>query len=273
MQPVEQYYFRRAEMFALADRLRGDYSDAAPFPHIVIDDFLPAGVLEPVLTEFPETTEADWQRYDTESEMKLALADTERLGPATRHLLAEFNGQVFIEFLERLTGILGLLPDPHYYGGGLHQIRTGGFLKLHADFNRHRRLNVDRRLNGLLYLNDDWSEEWGGHLELWNTTMSACEQRILPVFNRFVLFTTTDDANHGHPDPLRCPPDRTRRSMALYYYTNGRPEHEVTAGHTTMFRPRPGESLKPSLTQTVRSTLEPWVPPAVFALRDRFRRP
>jgi Rps23 Pro-64 3,4-dihydroxylase Tpa1-like proline 4-hydroxylase len=231
----------------------------------MIDDFLPPSVLDPILAEFPEPRDGNWQQFDSSREIKLALADTEKMGPATRHLLAEFNGQVFVEFLERLTGIEQLVPDPHLEGGGLHQIKPGGFLKVHADFNRHRRLNLDRRLNGLLYLNKDWSEEYGGHLQLWDQDMTKCEHKILPVFNRFVLFATTDDANHGHPDPLTCPEDRARRSMALYYYSNGRPEEEIHGDHTTVFKQRPGEEWKSSLRQTVKR----WTPPALVDLISR----
>ncbi|NUW33797.1 2OG-Fe(II) oxygenase [Nonomuraea sp. SMC257] len=265
MQQALSFTFHRDELLPLADSHRESFLKATPFRHVVIDDFLPAEVLEPVLAEFPEPRDIEWQRFDNAREVKLALADTERMGPATRHLLAEFNGQVFIDFLERLTGIEHLVSDPHYDGGGLHQIRPGGFLKVHVDFNRHRRLDLDRRLNGLLYLNKDWEESYGGHLQLWNKDMTTCEHRILPVFNRFVLFATTDDANHGHPEPLTCPDDRARRSMALYYYTNGRPEEEVLDEHDTKFKQRPGEEWKSSFRQTARR----WVPPALADLATR----
>ncbi|MFG2072151.1 2OG-Fe(II) oxygenase [Nonomuraea maritima] len=259
---TQSFAFSRDKLIPLAESHRESFLKATPFRHVVIDDFLPAEVLEPVLAEFPEPRDPEWQRFDNAKEVKLALADTERMGPATRHLLAEFNGQVFVDFLEKLTGIEHLVSDPHFDGGGLHQIKPGGFLKVHVDFNRHRRLNLDRRLNGLLYLNKDWEESYGGHLQLWNKDMTLCEHKILPVFNRFVVFATTDDANHGHPDPLTCPDDRARRSMALYYYTNGRPEDEALDGHDTKFKQRPGEEWKSNLRQTARR----WVPPALVDL-------
>ncbi len=258
-------FFRREHWTPLGRSLRDQFIAAAPFPHIVIDDALPTNVLDAVIAEFPAPEEADWQTFDKQTEVKLALADTERMGPSTRHLLAEFNGQVFTEFLQQLTAIDHLVPDPHYDGGGLHQIRRGGFLKVHADFNKNKRLNLDRRLNVLLYLNRDWDPSFGGNLELWNPDMSAAVQSIAPIFNRMVVFATTDDALHGHPEPLTCPPDRARRSMALYYYSNGRPVGEQRADHTTLFRSRPGEALRPSS----RERLKRWVPPALVDLVKR----
>ena len=91
---------------------------------------------------------------------------------------------------------------------------------------------------------------------------------MLPVFNRLLIFATLDNAYHGHPDPLTCPPDRARRSMALYYYTVERPEG-AEADHTTVFKARPGEEFN----STARQALKRWVPPVIAdAVRDRRRR-
>ena len=122
-----------------------------------------------------------------------------------------------------MTGIQSLIPDPSFQGGGLHQIVPGGKLGIHADFNKHSRFGLDRRLNLLLYLNKNWREEYGGHLELWDRDMTHCEAKVAPIFNRVMVFGTTDFTYHGHPDPLRCPEGMTRKSLALYYFSDGRP--------------------------------------------------
>jgi Rps23 Pro-64 3,4-dihydroxylase Tpa1-like proline 4-hydroxylase len=247
--------------------LGDSFAQATPFPHVVIDDLLPADVLDAVIEEFPTPEAVDWQTFDDLKQKKLALADTREMGPVTRQLLAELNSAVFIDFLEQVTSIPGLVPDPHYVGGGLHQIQRGGYLKVHADFNRHKRLELDRRLNLLVYLNKDWDESYGGHLELWDHAMEHCEVKVTPVFNRAVVFATTDFSYHGHPNPLTCPPERARRSLALYYYSNGRPEAEVSRGHETLFRSRPGENL--SMLSDRRQAIARCVPPVLLdASRD-----
>jgi hypothetical protein len=235
--------FDRGQLLALADSRREAYASARPFPHVVIDELLPESVLDGVLAEFPSPREADWFAFDSPLERKLATKDDSTMGPVTRHLLAELNSAPFIDFLERLTGIEGLVPDPHLVGGGLHQIERGGHLKVHADFNRHPRTGLERRLNVLLYLNRDWSEEYGGALELWSRDMSSCEVRILPFFNRCVVFSTTSTSFHGHPEPLTCPEGETRKSIALYYYSKERPPEESRGEHNTLFQARPGEAL------------------------------
>ena len=257
----------------LASERATEYATAEPFPHAVLDGLFPDEVGERILSEFATPDDEDWIRHEGNKGQKLESNREERLGPYTRHVISRLNSSVFLSFLEKLTGIDGLIPDPHLSGGGLHQIGRGGFLEIHADFNRHERLRLDRRLNLILYLNRDWKEEFGGRLELWDREMTAGVQRILPVFNRAVVFSTTDFSFHGHPDPLTCPEGRTRKSLALYYYTSGRPAEETDGSHTTLYRERPGETLKPSGAAALRSTLRRFVPPilvdAVRALRNR----
>jgi Rps23 Pro-64 3,4-dihydroxylase Tpa1-like proline 4-hydroxylase len=253
-------YFEPDALHAIAARLGSEYRAARPFPHVVIDDFLPADDLAALVDELSAAGEIPHtQSFDNAEERKLATDDESRLPPAARHLLTQFNSAVFIEFLESLTGIEGLIPDPHFTGGGFHEIKRGGFLKIHADFNKHRRLRLDRRLNLLLYLNRDWQEEYGGHLELWSTDMKRSERRVLPVFNRCVIFSTTDFSYHGHPEPLMAPEGVTRRSLALYYYTNGRPEEELSDDHGTLFRARPGEPARARARMWLRRLLPPIV--------------
>lgn len=270
---VADFSFDRGRLKVLADGLRESFDTGEPFRHVVIDDFLPESVARGVVDSFPKPGDVDWQRFDASREVKLALSDEELMPAEVRHVLHQFNTSPFIEFLEQLTGITGLVPDPHFVGGGLHQIVRGGFLKVHADFNRHRGLRLDRRLNVLVYLNDGWDESWGGHLELWNSSMTRAVKRIAPLLNRFVVFETTDVAFHGHPDPLRCPEGVTRRSMAFYYYSNGRPEGEASPDHTTIFQRRPGESFKApgrlSGRELARRATPPILVDAARSLRQR----
>src|SRR3954453_22539538 len=246
VQSTADFRFDREQLTALAEDRRETYASAHPYPHMVFDDFLPEGVLDPVLAEFPSPKGADWFAFDSATERKLATKDDTIMGPATRHLLAELNSGTFIDFLERLTGIDGLIPDPHLVGGGLHQIERGGHLKVHADFNRPPRTALERRLNVLIYLTRDWRDEYGGAFELWNRDMTSCEEKVMPYFNRCVVFSTTSTSYHGHPEPLTCPEGETRKSIALYYYTKDRPPEEKNESHNTLFQARPGEELRTS---------------------------
>lgn len=231
------------ELIDLAKENYEKYKGADPFPSIYFDDFFNEDFLAEVLEEFPNLGAKGDIQYNNPNEIKLASRGEERFGPKTKVLMHFLNSEPFLNFLTELSGIENLIADPYFEGGGCHQIKPGGMLKIHADFNKHRTLGVDRRLNFLIYLNKDWKEEYGGHFELWSDDMSESRAKILPLFNRVAMFSTTDFSYHGHPEPLKCPPDRSRRSLALYYYTNGRPAEEVNAGledHTTLFKERKG---------------------------------
>jgi hypothetical protein len=218
--------------------LHDRYQSASPFPHIVLDGLFDDAVLDGVLREFPAPEQMQWMRFDNPLEKKLGyFYQKSAISKTIRDFLNDMNSFEMLLWLETLTGIDGLIPDPYFGGGGLHQIEPGGFLKVHADFNVHPKLKLDRRLNMLIYLNKNWKEEYGGHLELWESDRKTCRSRILPLFNRTVVFSTTDTSFHGHPHPLTSPPGETRKSVSLYYYTAGRPPAERSAPHDTIFVP------------------------------------
>jgi hypothetical protein len=240
-------FLDQRSLATIANEHRERYQTAEPFPHVVLDDVLPVEALDVALDAFPDAGSDVWKEYDNALERKLETQGEERLGDDLSLLLYQFNSAPFLRFLERISGIERLIPDPYFTGGGLHQIEPGGKLGIHADFSRHDTLPLDRRINVLIYLNRDWREEWGGHLELWNRDMTECVVRVAPVFNRMVIFSTTDWAYHGHPDPLACPPDVTRKSIALYYFSVGRPEGETRPDkESTLFVPRPDEPVPAS---------------------------
>jgi len=270
------FAFNRADLSGRADRYRDAYASARPFPHIVFDGFFEPDVLDEVIAEFPSPDAVQWWKFDSPNERKLASFDDSIMGPVTRHVLSELNSSAFLDFLEGLTGIKGLVPDPHFLGGGLHQSLTGGHLGVHADFNRHPSTGLERRLNLLLYLNRDWDEDqFGGSLELWDATMQRCEATIAPLFNRCLIFSTSDISFHGHPHPMTLPEGRTRKSLALYYYTKERPEGGGSSeAHNTLFKPLSQQvssgSPRPSAWKSLAVR---WTPPAILdAARSARRR-
>jgi hypothetical protein len=259
------------KMQRYADTWAKQYKENRPFPHIGIDDFFDERIIRNLVSDYPGEFDASWNRTfldaGTYEEQKLGLDRLEAFPPSIQHFVNALNSRVFVEFLERLTGIDGLIPDPHLVGGGLHMIPRGGRLAVHADFNIHKKLRLDRRLNLLLYLNYDWKPEWGGALELWDKDVKVKVKEYLPIANRVVVFTTTDTAYHGHPDPLTSPKGKYRRSLALYYYTNGRPEDEKSESHTTIFKMRPNEVKR----RKVLDVLKPFVPPIIWQIPRLFR--
>ena len=223
---------------SLADSCRSNYALANPFPHIVIDDFIPKDLAIQCYNQmsqhedwmfdsmmgYPEDERDSqvnkwWTPYDSDSKNKI-----ESDMPAVWKCLQYFNSRPFLLFLENLTGIKDLIADVDFEGGGIHKIKNGGRLELHSDYNKHPNKDIWRRINLLLYLTPNWN--YNGHLDLYEKEPLVKVKSILPTFNRAVIFNTTDDSIHGHPVPLICPDEVSRYSFALYYFTKDRPEHE-----------------------------------------------
>lgn len=218
---------------------RDTYAVAAPFPHAVIDDFLPAEAAEQLLLDFDQAQEG-WKHYTHYNERKLALTNLAQMPPHTQKVMAALQSQQAIDFVSALAQIEGLISDPDLEGAGMHLVKKGGFLNVHTDFLTHtKKPTWARRINLLLYLNKDWQDDWHGNLDLWNADMSACIQSVKPVFNRCVIFSTIENSYHGHPDKLDCPPDRSRKCLLLYYY---RDEGRELGFSATDYRPTPDAS-------------------------------
>lgn len=232
--------------------LAATYAGGDPFPHIVIDDLLPPEVLDACLAGFPTEPDPLSQEFDAAHERKKISYNPDFLEPHLRSLFYSFNSRPFIGFMENLTGIQGLIPDPYFLGGGFHELKTGGHLSVHADFNKHEIMAVERRGNILIYLNKDWTEADGGQLELWTNDMSRRAQSVVPLFNRAVVFSTTSNSMHGNPQPIAEPTGRSRKSIALYYYTATWSDQKA---HTTLFRARPGTSDLPGAADKAASAV------------------
>jgi Rps23 Pro-64 3,4-dihydroxylase Tpa1-like proline 4-hydroxylase len=250
-----------SDIYADPSKLSSQYRSNSPFPHIVLDDFISKDLLNSVSEEFPDLKTLNHKiEYSSQKEVKLASSGSSELSPSAKVLINFLNSDIFLEYLQRLTGISEpLISDPYLSGGGYHEIKTGGVLKVHADFNKHPKLDLDRRLNLLLYLNKDWDSSWGGNLELYKSDdLSSPAVSIEPIFNRCVIFTTTSFTFHGHPEPLTCPEGRSRKSIALYYFSTGRPKSEVEdTKHSTLFVETKGERFAPEYKKLISDFLPP----------------
>lgn len=239
------------DMFPYATRIKHaaaiaeQYGTAEPCQHVYIEDFINPGEALRASQEFPPPDTEAWIHYKHHNENKLGLTKRDLFPASLGRIADELNSPRFIAWLSAITGIPELMADPMFEGGGLHQSGRGGFLNVHTDFSMHHyHEGWRRRINLLLYLNPDWRVEWGGSIELWDTSMKRCVRSYPPVLNSALIFTTDERSLHGFPEPLTCPEGVSRKSLAFYYYTcNG----ENTRPVSTNYKPRPTDGLVESL--------------------------
>lgn len=234
----------------IMDNYRKTFSEANPYPFIVIDNFLDTAFLKQVEEELRTMDESNW--YDKSSNFshinnekdfygqtkKIALNIRNQIPCKSKAIIELFESKEMINFIENITNIPDLQSDDALLGGGIHRTKRDGHLSIHADFNLHPTTNKHRRVNALLYLNSEWNPSFNGELEIWSKDMMKREHKIEPLFNRLVLFKITDDAFHGHPEPWKGPLEYPRLSFAFYYYTDNRPEEEKAPFHWALWQKR-----------------------------------
>jgi Rps23 Pro-64 3,4-dihydroxylase Tpa1-like proline 4-hydroxylase len=228
------------------DRLREEVRAAKPFPHVLIDNFLYEEFAHEVVRSWPsfETAAKMGRGYSTINERhKVGVTQSSEFPQPLKELDAALASAGFLEDLATIFEIPDLVADPELVGGGLHQTGPRGRLDVHIDFNYIEARKLHRRLNILVYFNEGWPPEWGGQLELWDKDVSVCVSSFDPIFNRCVIFETSEISYHG-VTKVTCPNSVVRRSFAGYYYTVAAPAHWTGTSHSTVFKARPEESLK-----------------------------
>lgn len=259
--PIEDSWFD--EVHTRLSAASGAMSTASPFPHVVLDDFLPATIAEACADAFPTPDTHDWIHYSHFNSAKWGLTDLTKIPSPLDDVIRSLNSPQFLRSLSAASGIDDLLADPDLSGGGLHMTGRGGFLNVHTDFTSHpTNRNWRRRLNLLLYLNKNWQDAWGGQLELWNSDVSECAARITPAFNRCVIFATDERSYHGVPEKLEAPTDQFRSSVALYYFTQE--DHSLDL-RSTNYRPRPIDGRRGWIIRA-----DNWALSRYAAIRSRF---
>lgn len=218
------------DYWAAGRALSVQFANARPFPYIVIDGFMPEDVAQKALKACPTPDSSVWKGNDnpqTVNKSTIKYGDGVKdfcLSEQALDILQLLNGGPFMRFVCELSQV-ELVPDPYFVEGAYHLVGNGGKLGIHADFSHHPLTGLERRLNLLWYLNPDWKEEYGGSLGLYEPDLKTGKS-IAPLFNRAVIFATSDISYHGHPEPMKLPEGVYRRSIAMYYYSLPRPERE-----------------------------------------------
>ncbi len=231
----DRVFFEGALSRSNAAHLHHRFSAARPFPHVVIENLFRPEFLTRISEDFGSIALGDRVHYNTANEIKRGTRPNASLGRASQRYFDAIHRGPFLQFLAAVSGINGLLPDPSLFGGGLHEIPKGGRFSVHTDFNRHPVTDLDNRLVFITYLNKDWQPAFGGALELWDAASQQRAADVMPLFGRSILFAHSAKSLHGHPQPVDTPDGRPRRSVAAYFYTNGRPDEAREERHTTRF--------------------------------------
>ncbi len=201
-----------------------EFRQGQPFPHLIIDDFLPLDFANSLAHQFPKKDDDRLFEYNNPLEVKKALNDWNAYPPETYQFLQALNSKKVVDAFSSLLG-LSLHADHGLHGGGWHMHASGGKLNPHLDYSIHPKLGLQRKLNLIIYLSKDWIPEWGGDLGFWSNNEETGQPKELiketqVKFNRAILFDTTCNSWHGITKPVSCPEGHSRNSIAIYYLVN-----------------------------------------------------
>jgi hypothetical protein len=262
----------RVHLSARLDELRNTYRNAAPFPHLVVDELFAPQLLDPVLEEMSAMAATQWLLVEAQSQERIRrMRSGVELGAAGTRLVSLLHSASFLYLLSEITGIWQLLPDPYLQGAGYANMQRGDFFNIHSDRNIAYETGLSRRLAMIVFLNKSWDPQYNGQLELWNSDATHCDASIEPLYNRTVLFEVADPNYHGVPAPIACPADRSRQSFIVYYHTVGidgklveRPRSSTFAPHFYRDDPRlrtlARQVTPPVLFNAAKKLVQLWKP-------------
>ena len=195
-----------------------------PFNYWIIDNFFEPELANQLSEEFLEYNNPNWFNYNNPLENKKTINNYYFFPSATYKVFFRLSSNAFVNYLNEVTEIKNLIPDLGLHGAGWHIHEKGGKVNIHLDYSVHPKLGLQRKLNLIIYLTKNWNPSWGGSLEFWNhdpDTNKPLEKAVTieNIFNRAILFDTTQNSWHGFPTPLNCPEGVYRKSIAMYYLT------------------------------------------------------
>ena len=238
-----------------------EFKKNKPFPFCVVDNFFDKDIAHKLEKEFPAYDSETWHVYNNPLEIKKTCNNWNDFLPLTYKVFSYLNTPEFTDFISKISGISPLFSDPGLHGGGWHIHPSGGKLNTHLDYSIHPKYGLQRKANLIIYLNANWQEEWGGEIGLWEHDAStgkagALAHKIPPLFNRAIFFDTTQNSWHGLPDPIQCPQDEFRKSLAVYYLV--KPASDAASRERALFLPSEKDMDNPEVLDLIqkRSSVE-----------------
>jgi len=228
------------------DEYKIEYKNGEPFENIVIPLFFEEEIANKIEDNFPLPTKEnkDWNYYHNPMEHKYSLNKFDNY-PYIKEVIEYLQTEECIKYISEITGIEDLEIDPYLHGAGLHAYPNKGKLDIHLDYNIHPITKKERRVNLIIYFNKDWKEEYGGKLKLYDNNLNEVKTKEYSLWNTAVIFRTSDISYHGLPEPIECPNDKYRKSIAIYYVS--KPRENLVERYKAEFFPKKDQEVNDKL--------------------------
>jgi len=201
------------------------------FAHAVIDNFIDEETCLKLYEECISAPKGGWTVFSRAGSRMEEFNDLISCPTAHQVTYELMHSGEMLYDLEQMTGISGLLPDPHLVGAGYSIFRNGSFLGSHYDFNWNDRLRLHRKLTSFLFITPGWKEEWGGHHEIWTGSYDKDKNAKkvyshAPLFNRFFIDENVKKEPYHAVSKVDCPDSVVGRCAIRFFYYISSSEHD-----------------------------------------------
>jgi|TARA_B100001093_G_scaffold371112_1_gene356078 hypothetical protein len=222
------------ENFTDPYELQKTYRSHPSYSLLTLEDFVPKHIVSAMAKELDNVPLEDCKHFTRAGSCMYEYNDVTKT-PVQDAVIDALHSSTFIKWLQEVTDTVDLIPDPHLIGAGYVKSLTGDSLKVHCDFNWNEQIRLHRMLSLVIYLNDDWKEEWGGQLQFYDRERQTVHSKV-PVGNgNAVIWSYDNFAFHGYPDPMTNPKNTSRKALRLFYYVSNAKHDDKHPPHRSLY--------------------------------------
>ena len=214
--------------------LQKQYRSHPDYSLLTLENFIPQDLVTLMAKELDDIPLEDCKHFTRAGSCMYEFNNVDRT-PVQDAVVHALHSGTFIKWLQEVTDTVDLIPDPHLIGAGYMKSFTGDSLKVHSDFNWNEQLRLHRMLSVVIYLNDEWQDDWGGQLQFYDTKRQKVHTKVPVGPGNCVIWNYNNFAFHGYPDPMTCPESVSRKGIRFFYYVSNAKHDDKHPPHRSLY--------------------------------------
>jgi len=214
--------------------LQKQYRSHPDYSLLTLDNFIPQDLVTLMAKELDNIPLEDCKHFTRAGSCMYEFNNVDRT-PVQDAIVHALHSSTFIKWLQEVTDTVDLIPDPHLIGAGYMKSFAGDSLKVHTDFNWNDQLRLHRMLSVVIYLNEEWEDEWGGQLQFYDTKRDKVHTKVPVGPGNCVIWNYNNFAFHGYPEPMNCPEGVSRKGIRFFYYVSNAKHDDKHPPHRSLY--------------------------------------
>ena len=204
------------------NKFKKTFHQNKPFPHLVMDNFLSKDFFEKLKNDKLKIEYSFGKNFLTDLEKNKWISKNTDLPEKIKSIIDELNKDVWIKNLSQLSDLSNVFSTSvgNTKLANYHVMKKDGYLGPHVDHSDDPETGLPHVLNLIIYLSNEWDDEWGGSTLLYNKNGKKIINEVKYVPNRAVIFLHTPYSFHGVKQIVNNKINRT--SIYIDYYSNSK---------------------------------------------------